>query len=79
MEKTSIPYLFVLEEPDYPRVMGFDFSAGDRNGTFRYEVYLPGRAEELRNCPVRPDTYQFIQFLDWKRNTGKGLIQQEIA
>ena len=24
-----VPYLFVVEEPNYPRVMGFDFGAGD--------------------------------------------------
>ncbi|WP_394238587.1 S8 family serine peptidase [Niallia oryzisoli] len=74
----SIPYLFVLEEPNYPRVMGFDFGSGDREGTFRYEVYLPGGAEEFGIALFDPDTYQFVQYLDWKRNTGKGLIQEEI-
>lgn len=74
----SIPYLFVLEEPNYPRVMGFDFGAGDREGTYRYEVYLPGGAEEFGIALFDPDTYQFVQYLDWKRNTGKGLIQQDI-
>lgn len=75
----QIPYLFVLEEPDYPRVMGFDFGSGDTEGTFRYEVYLPGGADEFGIALFDVDTYQFIQFLDWKRNTAKGLIQQEIA
>lgn len=74
----QIPYLFVLEEPNYPRVMGFDFGAGDKEGTYRYEVYLPGGAEEFGIALFNPDTYQFVQFLDWKRNTGKGLIQQEV-
>nr|WP_317978303.1 S8 family serine peptidase [Niallia endozanthoxylica] len=74
----TIPYLFVLEEPNYPRVMGFDFGAGDREGTFRYEVYLPGGAEEFGIALFDPDTYQFVQYLDWKRNAGKGLIQEEV-
>ncbi|WP_338450218.1 S8 family serine peptidase [Niallia oryzisoli] len=74
----SIPYLFVLEEPNYPRVMGFDFGAGDGEGKYRYEVYLPGGAEEFGIALFDPDTYQFVQYLDWKRNTGKGLIQQDI-
>ncbi|WP_338471042.1 S8 family serine peptidase [Niallia sp. XMNu-256] len=74
-----LPYLFVLEEPDYPRVMGFDFGAGDHPGNYRYEVYLPGGAEEFGVALFHPDTYQFIQFLDWKRNIGKGLIQKEIS
>ena len=74
----GIPYLFVLEEPDYPRVMGFDFVAGDEKEMYRYEVYLPGGAEEFGIALFSPDTYQFVQFLDWKRNVGKGFIQQEI-
>ncbi len=77
-KELRIPYLFVLEEPDYPRVMGFDFGAGDRPGTFRYEVYLPGGAEEFGIALFNPDTNLFVQFLDWKRNVGKGLLQQEV-
>lgn len=73
-----IPYLFVLEEPDYPRVMGFDFGAGDRPETYRYEVYLPGGADEFGIALFDPDTQRFIQFLDWKRNVAKGLLQQEL-
>ncbi|WP_071393284.1 S8 family serine peptidase [Bacillus tuaregi] len=74
----GIPYLFVLEEPNYPRVMGFDFGAGDREGIYRYEVYLPGGAEEFGIALFDPDTYQFVQYLDWKRNTGKGMLQEDI-
>lgn len=73
-----IPYLFVVEEPDYPRVMGFDFGAGDRPGTYRYEAYLPGGADEFGIALFDPDTHRFIQFLDWKRNVARGLLQQEI-
>ena len=78
-QEIRIPYLFVLEEPNYPRVMGFDFGAGDRGETFRYEVYLPGGADEFGIALFDPDSYQFIQFLDWKRNVGKGLLQEELT
>ena len=74
----QVPYLFVLEEPNYPRVMGFDFGAGDKDGTFRYEVYLPGGAEEFGIALF----YQYVSIysiLRLERNTGKGLIQQEIT
>ena len=77
-EEIQIPYLFVLEEPDYPRVMGFDFGAGDDAKTYRYEVYLPGGAEEFGIALFDADTYRFIQFLDWKRNIGKGQFQETI-
>ena len=74
-----VPYLFVVEEPNYPRVMGFDFGAGDEQETYRYEVYLPGGAEEFGIALFDPDTMEFIQFLDWKRNVRNGIIQQEIS
>jgi minor extracellular serine protease Vpr len=74
-----VPYLFVIEEPNYPRVMGFDFGVGDTKGTYRYEVYLPGGAEEFGIALFHPDTMEFIQFLDWKRDVSNGLLQQEIS
>nr|WP_238533112.1 S8 family serine peptidase [Bacillus methanolicus] len=73
-----IPYIYVLEEPDYPRVMGFDFGIGDNGNTYRYEVYLPGGAEEFGIALFQPDDYLFIGFLDWEKDVGKGLLQKEI-
>ena len=46
--------------------------------TYRYEVYLPGGAEEFGIALFDADTYRFIQFIDWKRNIGKGQIQEVI-
>lgn len=77
-QQIQIPYLYVLEEPNYPRVMGFDFGVGDKEGTYQYEVYLPGGAEEFGIALFDPDTYQFIGFLDAKRKVGKGLLKEEI-
>lgn len=77
-QEIRIPYLYVLEEPNYPRVMGFDFGIGDKKGTYRYEVYLPGGAEEFGIALFNPDSYQFIGFLDSKKKVGKGLLKEEI-
>ena len=74
-----IPYLYVLEEPDYPRVMGFEFGNGDREQTYRYEVYLPGGADEFGIALFDPDYYKFVGFLDTKRDVSRGMIQKEIA
>jgi minor extracellular serine protease Vpr len=73
-----IPYIYVLEEPDYPRVMGFDFGRGDKENTYRYEVYLPGGAEEFGIALFHPDDYRFVGFLDWQRDVEKGMLQKEI-
>jgi minor extracellular serine protease Vpr len=76
--KISIPYLYVLEEPDYPRVMGFALAPADKPGHFRYEVYLPGGAEEFGIALFDPDDYRFLGFLDSKRKVKKGLLEQEL-
>ncbi|MDR7239349.1 S8 family serine peptidase [Neobacillus drentensis] len=74
-----IPYLYVLTEPNYPRVMGFDFAEGDKPGQYRYEVYLPGGAEEFGIALFNPEDYRFVGFLDTITNVKKGLIRKEIG
>ncbi|MFF2447244.1 S8 family serine peptidase [Neobacillus sp. NPDC058068] len=74
----QIPYLYVLEEPGYPRVMGFDFAEADKPGQYRYEVYLPGGAEEFGIALFNPEDYRFIGFLDTAVNVKKGLIKKDI-
>jgi minor extracellular serine protease Vpr len=76
--KISIPYLYVVEEPDYPRVMGFDFAPADNGEAYRYEVYLPGGAEEFGIALFDPDQYRFVGFLDWGRKLEKGMVEKEI-
>lgn len=76
--KITIPYLYVLEEPDYPRVMGFDFAPADKGNAYRYEVYLPGGAEEFGIALFDPDQYRFIGYLDWGRKLKKGMAGKEI-
>lgn len=78
-EEIRLPYLYVLEEPDYPRVMGFSFGKGDRQDSYRYEVYLPGGADEFGIALFEADSLRFIRFLDWKRNIGKGQLMEELT
>lgn len=78
-ELIQIPYLYVLEEPDYPRVMGFDFGEGDRPGSCRYEVYLPGGAEEFGIALFDPNNFRFVEFLDTGRDINKGFIRKTLS
>ncbi|MFA9457655.1 S8 family serine peptidase [Halalkalibacter sp. AB-rgal2] len=73
-DEISIPYVFFIEEPNYPRVMAFNFGVGDHPGDYRYELYLPGGAEEMGIALYDPDTFEFIQFLDVKYNIGRGMV-----
>jgi minor extracellular serine protease Vpr len=75
----QIPFIYVLEEPDYPRVMGFEMKKGDKPGNYRYEVYLPGGADEFGIALFNHADFRFAGFLDYGRNIRKGLIQKEIS
>lgn len=73
-EQIAIPYVFFIEEPNYPRVMAFNFGVGDHPGDYRYELYLPGGAEEVGIALYDPDTFEFIQYIDVKHNVGRGML-----
>lgn len=73
-----IPYLYVVDEPDYPRIMGFSFMEGAEKGTYKYEVYLPGGADELGIVLYDPETYRFIGTLVQEKNVKRGLVSKEI-
>ncbi len=76
-EQIVVPYVFFIEEPDYPRVMAFNFGHGDAPGEYRYELYLPGGADEMGIALYDPDTFEFIKFLDVKHNIGRGMVGGE--
>ncbi|WP_442596906.1 S8 family serine peptidase [Neobacillus sp. D3-1R] len=77
-KRIHLPYIYVLEEPDYPRVMGFEYGAGDAPNTLRYQVYLPGGADEFGIALFDPGDYRFLGFLDSGRNVKKGMVEKEI-
>ncbi|MBM7702012.1 S8 family serine peptidase [Metabacillus iocasae] len=45
-EVIEVPTILFVKEPDYPRVTLFDVTDNE-NGTYAFDVYLPGGAEEL--------------------------------
>ncbi len=75
----KLPYLYVIDEPNYPRVMGFEFGYSDKKNAYMYQTYLPGGADELGVALYDPDTMVFLGFLDWKRNVSRGLFEREIT
>ncbi len=74
-EDIRVPYMFFIEEPNYPRLMAFNFDYGDGQGEYRYEVYLPGGAEEVGITLYDPDTFQFISYLDVKEDVDRGMLE----
>ncbi|MFD1735196.1 S8 family serine peptidase [Bacillus salitolerans] len=76
--QVNVPYLFVIEEPNYPRIMTFQFSPGDEQDTYRYEAYLPGGAEEFGIALYDPDTFRFITYLDYKQQISRGNLEGSV-
>ena len=74
----EIPYSYVIDEPDYPRIMGFEFAYGDKPDVFTYQMYLPGGADEAGIALYDRDSLTFVGYLDWLQKTPRGLIGGEI-
>ncbi|QGQ48341.1 S8 family serine peptidase [Metabacillus sediminilitoris] len=77
-KKIELPYLYVVDEPDYPRVMGFELAYGDQPDTYKYQLYLPGGADEMGIALYDPDSLTFVEFLDWERDVPRGIVEKEI-
>lgn len=77
--KINLPFLYVKDEPNYPRVMGFEFEQGDHEGTYRYEMYLPRGADEFGIALYHADSLAFAGFIDWGRPAPHGLIKKELT
>ncbi|MGJ9384721.1 S8 family serine peptidase [Salipaludibacillus sp. CF4.18] len=75
---TEIPYLFFVEEPDYPRLMSFMFEHAAEPNIYHYEVYLPGGAEELGIALYDPDTFQFITYIDVEKDIHRGMFEEDL-
>ncbi|WP_226671460.1 S8 family serine peptidase [Metabacillus litoralis] len=75
----QLPYIYVVDEPQYPRVMGFEFAYSDTPKMYKYQTYLPGGADEMGIALYDPDTLVFVGFLDWGRGISRGMLEKEIA
>ncbi|MBO9130070.1 S8 family serine peptidase [Bacillus sp. 165] len=78
-ELIRLPYLLFTEEPNYPRLMGFQLKKGDTPETYRYELYLPGGAEEMGIVLYDPDTFHFVDFVEYRKNVPKGILKKAIS
>ena len=77
-QQIRLPYLYIIEEPNYPRIQGFQFGYGDKEELYQYEVYLPEGAEEMGIALYESETLHFIKYLDWQRDVPRGMFKKEI-
>lgn len=74
----EVPYMFFVEEPDYPRLMSFMFEKTAEANAYHYEVYLPGGAEELGIALYDPDTFHFITYLTVEEGVHRGMFEKNL-
>ncbi len=77
-KRISLPYMFMEGEPDYPRMMGFQFGRGEREGEYWYQIFLPGGADEMGMALYDPVTLRFIEYFDAKKSVRRGLMKQVV-
>ncbi|PAE88883.1 S8 family serine peptidase [Shouchella clausii] len=74
-----LPYVLFMEEPNYPRVMAFQFVHGDAKNSYYYEYYLPGGAEESGIALFDPDTFEFVDVLVSHEHSERGMVSGELS
>ncbi|HWO98608.1 MAG TPA: S8 family serine peptidase [Bacillus sp. (in: firmicutes)] len=77
-KRISLPYIFIVGEPNYPRMMGFRFGRGEEKGEYWYQIFLPGGADEMGVALYDPVTLRFIEYFDVKKNVRRGLMKQVV-
>ncbi|WP_185819895.1 S8 family serine peptidase [Salibacterium salarium] len=77
-EDIHVPYLLFINEPEYPRIGAFDLQPYGVESDFRYEVYMPGGAEEFEIALYEPDTFAFVGILDKQKNVKPGLFEHRL-
>lgn len=76
-QDVSLPFLLFSDEPDYPRLSGFQFAKVPERDFWMYEVFLPGGAEELEITLYEPDTFAYVTTLDRQTNLPEGPFEKE--
>lgn len=73
----SLPYLYVIGDPNHPRVSGFSFEEDDvENSIYKCELYLPEGAEELGVALFEPATLKYVGLLIQRNNVDRGVFEQ---
>ncbi|OEH93309.1 S8 family serine peptidase [Bacillus solimangrovi] len=71
-ESTAIPYLYLVDELSYPKVMGFDFSWDEHEDGYKYELYLSKGADEVFIFLIEPNTMKLTPLKADKLSYSKG-------
>lgn len=75
-ERYQIPYLFINQTADYPKVMGLELNMDPFNSkAYTYQLYLPEAAAEVKVDLYDPDTLMFVQTFIEKKDQPNGILE----
>lgn len=77
-KRISLPFLYVKEEPNYPRVMGFDFGPAEKKDMYHYEVYLPRGADDFGIALYEAESFRYMGLIDRAEQVPPGMIKKEV-
>ncbi|WLR50721.1 S8 family serine peptidase [Bacillus tianshenii] len=68
----TVPYLYIIEDTSYQKVMGFHFGLDDNQNSYKYELYLPEDVEQLKVMLFDPDTLRLVTTLHEEQQVKRG-------
>ncbi|NLR46827.1 S8 family serine peptidase [Priestia megaterium] len=78
-ETFSLPYMYMISIPDYPRVMGLQVAAEKEKNTYSYELFLPEGADQLGVALFDKQSLQFVSYLDVDVDVERGMRKRKIT
>lgn len=80
-QELQLPYLFLVKQADYPKAMGLEMEWRPLNqrGEYRYQIYLPEGAAELRIDLYDPDTLVYDRRLLIRKQVEAGLLEGSMS
>jgi minor extracellular serine protease Vpr len=78
-ETISLPYIFVNQTADYPKIAGFELvDTPFEKDVYTYTLYLPDGAEELYIDLYDPDTLRYLKTIVQEEDIKEGMFEGKI-
>lgn len=68
----TLPYLYVVEDDSYHKIMGFNFGYDEQKQNYQYELYLPEDAQSLTIMIFDPDTLRLVTTIHEEEKVRRG-------
>lgn len=77
-QQLTIPYLLVVNEPDYPRIYGLNAQLDKVTNELQIDSYFPEEVDELLIVSFDEDHLLFDQVISWEKDVPRGMYNKII-